>query len=155
METKHWNMILGKWVLSGLLVILQKQCRRVYEIIKLKYTTPQTLKGYRLEVKKRLHQPFQVNFAYCLPHRLGLIIDLDLFNTPNWIEKQCQLVDFIFLFIQSFEHCPNSAQEFFCIICFSHNLNIASTYPFVLSARAPKQGSWMVSAWYQTWRTVI
>ena len=112
METKHWNRILGKWVLSGLLVILQKQCRRVYEIIKLKYTTPQTLKGYRLEVKKRLHQPFQVNFAYCLPHRLGLIIDLHLFNTPNWIEIQCQLVDFIFLFIQSFEHCPNSAQEF-------------------------------------------
>ena len=83
METKRWNRILGKWVSSGFLVILQKQCRRVYEIIKLKYTTPHTLKEYRLEVKKRLHQPFQVIFAYCVPRRLGLIIDLDLFNTPN------------------------------------------------------------------------
>ncbi|XP_067934833.1 histone acetyltransferase type B catalytic subunit-like [Watersipora subatra] len=41
------------------LKINKKQCRRVYEIIKLKYTTAQTLKAYRLEVKKRLHQPFQ------------------------------------------------------------------------------------------------
>ena len=43
--------------------ILQMQCRRVYEILRLRVTdlsNPEEYKSYRLEVKKRLNIPFQV-----------------------------------------------------------------------------------------------
>lgn len=40
--------------------INKNQSRRIYEIIRLKFsTTPDLLRNYRLDVKRRLHQPFQ------------------------------------------------------------------------------------------------
>ena len=47
------------------LSLFQIQCRRVYEILRLRVTdlsNAEDYKSYRLEVKKRLNVPFQV---YC------------------------------------------------------------------------------------------
>jgi len=46
----------------------QNQSRRIYEIIRLKFsTTPDLLRNYRLDVKRRLHQPFQVSEGINIP----------------------------------------------------------------------------------------
>ena len=49
---------------------LQRQTRRIYEILRLKCTSAADkagYKGYRLDIKRRLNLPFQV---YCMTERL-------------------------------------------------------------------------------------
>lgn len=60
--------------------ILQRQARRVYEILRLKATDmsdKEQYKSYRLDMKKRLNAPFQVNAAHVLIFFLHICKGLD------------------------------------------------------------------------------